>query len=172
MNVEGMEPFECKVANYVKSFHATVLYHVTPVFSGDELVARGVLMEALSLDESASELQFCVYCYNVQPNIEIDYTTGESRALVEPETAVPTEPTPTEPALIIPATEHSQDSIDRTMPTYSEDVTYILNVKSMKFHYPSCQSVSDIAEYNRFEFKGTREEAIEAGYQPCKQCNP
>ena len=172
MNVEGMEPFECKVANYVKSFHATVLYRVTPVFSSDDLVAHGVLMEAMSLDASAAELQFCVFCYNVQPNIEIDYATGESRALIDPEATAPTEPPTTEPALIIPTTEGSQDSIDRTMPTFSEDVTYILNAKSMKFHYPSCPSVADIAEYNRFEFKGTRDEAIKAGYKPCKRCNP
>ena len=59
MNVEGMEPFECKVANYVKSFHATVLYRVTPVFSGDDLVARGVLMEAMSLDAKQGKNRLC-----------------------------------------------------------------------------------------------------------------
>ncbi len=165
MNVEGMEPFECKVAGFVKSYHAHVLYRVTPVFAGEELVARGVLMEAYAADGPG--LSFCVFCYNVQPGIEIEYATGESRSLI-----VPTETLPPETAPAETETRHKPETSESVTPVFSEDVTYVFNTKSMKFHYPSCLSVPDIAEYNRYAFTGTREEAIKAGYQPCKRCNP
>lgn len=87
LNIEGMEPFENKVANFVKSYDAHVLYRVTPEFDGDNLVASGVLMEAYSLDDNGAGIQFCVYCYNVQPNIGINYADGESwRIIQEPDT--------------------------------------------------------------------------------------
>ena len=79
MNVEGMLPFENMVADYVKETGETVLYRVTPVFEGDELVARGVQMEAWSLEDGGKSICFNVYCYNVQPGVEIDYATGESK---------------------------------------------------------------------------------------------
>lgn len=78
LNVEGMLPFENEVDTYVESTGNHVLYRVTPIFVGDELVARGVLMEARSVEDEGCV--FCVYCYNVQPNIVIDYATGDSIA--------------------------------------------------------------------------------------------
>jgi len=80
MNVEGMLPFENMVADYVKESGDSVLYRVTPVYEGSELVARGVQMEAFSLGDGGESICFNVYCYNVQPGVEIDYATGESRA--------------------------------------------------------------------------------------------
>lgn len=77
LNVQGMLPFENMVADYVKETGNHVLYRVTPVFEGSELVARGVLMEGQSMEDD--EVRFCVYAYNVQPGITIDYATGESR---------------------------------------------------------------------------------------------
>lgn len=76
LNVQGMLPFENLVADYVKETEQHVLYRVTPIFSGDELVARGVLMEGLSMEDD--DVHFCVFVYNCQPGIEIDYATGES----------------------------------------------------------------------------------------------
>lgn len=77
-NVEGMLPFENKVAEYVRETGNHVLYRVTPIFEGDNLVASGVLMEAKSVEDNGESVQFNVYCYNVQPGIGIDYATGES----------------------------------------------------------------------------------------------
>lgn len=81
LNVEGMLPFEDKVKSYVVKTGNHVLYRVTPVFVGDELVARGVQLEAQSVEDMGKGLQFNVYCYNVQPGIEIDYATGKSKRI-------------------------------------------------------------------------------------------
>ena len=79
MNVEGMLPFENEVADYVRRSDNHVLYRVTPVFEGNNLVATGVLMEAYSVEDRGEGVCFCVFVYNVQPGIEIDYRTGESK---------------------------------------------------------------------------------------------
>lgn len=79
LNTEGMLPFENMVADYVKETGNHVLYRVTPIFEGDELVARGVLMEAKSVEDNGEGILFCVYVYNNQPGVEIDYRTGKSK---------------------------------------------------------------------------------------------
>lgn len=79
MNVDGMLPFENMVADYVKETNNHVLYRVTPVFEGNNLVASGVLMEAQSIEDDGDGVKFCVYCYNIQPGINIDYATGDSK---------------------------------------------------------------------------------------------
>ncbi len=78
MNVEGMLPFENMVADYVKETNNHVMYRVTPVFSGNELVARGVQMEAFSVEDNGDGVCFNVFCYNAQPGVTIDYSTGTS----------------------------------------------------------------------------------------------
>ena len=78
MNVEGMLPFENMVADYVKETGYHVMYRVTPVFDGDNLVASGVLMEAKSVEDNGNEILFNVFCYNIQPGITIDYASGKS----------------------------------------------------------------------------------------------
>ena len=78
LNVTGMLPFENMVADFVKEMDYHVLYRVTPYFIGDELVARGVLIEAISVEDTGDGIKFCVYCYNIQPGIIIDYSTGLS----------------------------------------------------------------------------------------------
>lgn len=80
MNVEGMLPFENMVADYIKETNNHVLYRVTPIFQDDELVARGVLIEAKSVEDNGDGILFCVYVYNNQPGVEIDYLTGLSKA--------------------------------------------------------------------------------------------
>lgn len=81
MNTEGMEPYESDTAYYIRRTGNHVLYRVTPVFHGDDLVATGVLMEARSVEDD--DFAFCVFCYNVQPGIEIDYATGDSSPAVQ-----------------------------------------------------------------------------------------
>jgi len=78
MNVQGMLPFENMVADYVKETGNHVLYRVTPIFNGENLVASGVQMEAWSVEDGGDGVCFNVYCYNVQPGVEIDYATGEN----------------------------------------------------------------------------------------------
>ena len=80
MNVQGMLPFENMVADYVKETKQHVLYRVTPIFDGSNLVADGVLMEAYSYEDNGNGILFCVFCYNVQPGVVIDYSTGKNKA--------------------------------------------------------------------------------------------
>ena len=76
-----MLPYEILVSDYLERTGNHVLYRVTPVFAGKELVARGVLMEAESVEDRGKGLRFNVFVFNVQPGIEIDYRTGESRRI-------------------------------------------------------------------------------------------
>lgn len=78
MNVEGMLPFENKVAEYIKETKNHVLYRVTPIFEGNNLLANGVQIEAQSVEDNGKGICFNVYIYNNQPNIKIDYATGKS----------------------------------------------------------------------------------------------
>ena len=87
MNAEGMLPFENLVADYVKETGNHVLYRVTPVFQGTELVARGVQMEAMSVEDRGEGVLYNVYLYNVQPGVGIDYATGDNWPLEEEEAA-------------------------------------------------------------------------------------
>lgn len=78
LNVEGMLPFEIKVSSYVNQTGNHVLYRVTPIFDGNNLVANGVQIEAWSVEDSGKGICFNVYCYNIQPGIQIDYSSGDS----------------------------------------------------------------------------------------------
>ena len=78
LNVSGMLPYEDNILSYIRQTGNHVLYRVTPIFVGDELVCRGVLMEAYSVEDSGRGVCFCTFCYNVQPGIQIDYATGNS----------------------------------------------------------------------------------------------
>lgn len=81
MNVEGMLPFENMVADYIKETDNHVLYRVTPIYNGEDLVAQGVQIEAYSVEDNGEGVCFNVFVYNVQPGVEIDYATGESRLI-------------------------------------------------------------------------------------------
>ena len=78
-NVKGMLPFENMIADYIKETGNHVIYRVTPIYSGTNLVASGLQMEAISVEDQGEGLCFHVYVYNVEPGVEIDYATGESR---------------------------------------------------------------------------------------------
>lgn len=86
MNTIGMLPFENMVADYIKETGNHVMYRVTPIYDGDNLVASGVQMEGYSVEDEGEGIYFNVYAYNVQPGVEIDYATGENQAAVTEET--------------------------------------------------------------------------------------
>lgn len=173
LNVQGMLPFETKVCDYVKNTGNHVLYRVTPIFDGDNLLADGVLMEAYSVEDAGEGISFCVFAYNVQPGIGIDYATGDNWAegsgtyqstvaSVAEETPVPQPETDT-------AVQITPES---SSPQESQRITYVLNTNTKKFHYPTCSSVDDMKEKNKQIYTGSREEVINMGYVPCKRCNP
>ena len=157
LNVSGMLPTETVVINRAKG-GKEVLYRVTPVYAGDDLLAYGVLMEAVSRDGS---FRLCRFAYNVQPGIEIDYATGDNHAVNEPQEE--TEPSETQS----PSREESQEPV--TLPPAHE---YVLNTNTHKFHEVWCSSVDDIKEKNKKYFTGDRQEIIDEGYVPCMRCNP
>ena len=159
MNVEGMLPFENEVADYVQDTGNHVLYRVTPVFSGTELVARGVQMEALSVEDGGEGVCFNVYVYNCQPGITIDYATGDSWLTGEAPNASDAAPSDSDADANSGAAEAGEE-------------TYILNTSSMKFHDPDCAGAASIKEENRQSYTGSREDLIAEGYAPCGQCNP
>lgn len=142
LNTEGMLPFEDMVADYVKETENHVLYRVTPVFTGDNLVSDGVLMEGWSVEDEGEGICFNVFAYNVQPGVAIDYATGDSM----------------------------EDTAGTTTP--EDAAVYILNTNSKKFHSAVCGSVEKISESNRKEFSGSRDELISQGYEPCGTCKP
>ena len=171
LNVAGMLPFEDMVADYVRKTDNHVLYRVTPVFNDDDLLASGILMEARSVEDNGSGVQFCVYCYNTQPCIDIDYSNGKS----EWDGTYPDkEAAGVITAADLPGRNISSGSDYINSDTSSPVMTYILNTRSgsRKFHYPECDSVKKMSEKNRKEYTGTREEIIAMGFDPCKNCNP
>ena len=202
MNTEGMEPYESDTAYYIRRTGNHVLYRVTPVFNGDDLVATGVLMEARSVEDD--DFAYCVFCYNVQPGIEIDYATGDSSQAVQddrsPEAAGRDEEKQTAESdhTLSDAVRSEEKLQDAQTDAWNSDNTqsegedsnnapsgetakeedsaespdYILNASSHKFHKPDCESVESMAEHNKKAFYGTRDEAIAQGYDPCKNCNP
>ena len=160
LNVQGMLPFENMVADYVKETNNHTLYRVTPVFNNDELVARGVLIEAKSVEDNGDGITFCVYCYNVQPDVSIDYATGDSEYTVKV----------TEESKKEESSNRSERSSQKDSD--SDSRTYILNTNTKKFHLPNCSSVTKIKDSNKEEYTGFRDDVINRGYEPCKKCNP
>lgn len=173
LNVQGMLPFETKVCDYVKNTGNHVLYRVTPIFDGDNLLADGVLMEAYSVEDAGEGISFCVFAYNVQPGIGIDYATGDNWA----EGSGTYQSTVASVAEETPAPQPETDTAVQITPELSapqetQQTTYVLNTNTMKFHYPTCSSVDDMKEKNKQIYTGSRDEVINMGYVPCKRCNP
>lgn len=144
LNVKGMLPFENMVADYVKETNNHVLYRVTPIFDGDNLVASGVQMEAMSVEDNGESICFNIFCYNNQPGVIIDYKTGEST--------------------LANGADNQEDFVDNQ--------EYILNTSSKKFHYPTCSTIDKIKDLNKENYFGTRQVLIEQGYEPCGICKP
>lgn len=169
MNMEGMLPFENMVADYIRETENHVMYRVTPIFEGENLLVSGVQMEAESVEDDGAGICFNVYVYNVQPEIIINYVTGENWENEESDHAE-TDDTGTGPGNGQPAQGGDRAVQGDTMQ--SEEQTYIINENTEKFHDPDCSSVDDIREKNKREFTGIRDELIEEGYEPCGICKP
>lgn len=156
LNIEGMLPYENMVADYVEKTGNHVMYRVTPIFSGLDYVARGVLMEAYSVEDNGRGICFCVYAYNVQPGVSINYFTGVNAKNGES----------------LPEINDEDDDRLNGGATDGEVCDYILNTNTKKFHYAgkSCAPKSDSKNYK--EYSGTRDDLINEGYAPCGTCKP
>ena len=143
MNTDGMLPFENMVADYIKETNHHVLYRVTPIFKGNNLLCEGVTMEAWSVEDNGEGICFYVFCYNVQDGVVFDYATGENHA------------------------DGEQPDDDPVTV-----ITFILNTNSKKFHLLTCRYVSTIAAEHYAESGDTRDELIAEGYVPCGVCKP
>lgn len=178
MNIEGMLPFENAVADYVHATGNHVLMRATPVFDGDDLVARGVHMMAESVEDGGDGVAFNVFVYNVQPGVVIDYRTGENMA-AEDATPLPDVSGDGGDASSDgdgTGTKGSADGgtalSDSGAATEKGTTEYVLNTNSKKFHVPSCSSVDQMSAKNRQDVTDTRENIIGRGFDPCKRCNP
>lgn len=165
LNIDGMLPFENMVADYVQETDNHVLYRVTPIFEGSNLLASGVLMEGYSVEDSGEDICFCVYAYNIQPGVTINYATGDS-ALADGGASTGTE----NPIMPVTPPQQTEDPMPSGGDATQAD--YVLNTNTKKFHLPSCSSADDIKDSNRQEYHGSREDLIAQGYDPCKRCNP
>lgn len=130
LNVEGMLPFENMVADYVKETGNHVMYRVTPVFDGNNLLASGVLMEAKSVEDNGAGILFNVFCYNVQPGVTIDYATGDSS--LEEKVAVKEQSTPKPEATQAPVVATPEPQPQQQAP--SATGSYAVNGKNGKIH--------------------------------------
>ena len=135
-----MLPFENMVADYIKETGFHVLYRVTPVFEGDDLLAKGVQMEAYSVEDQGEGICFHVFVYNVQPGIFIDYATGESRRSDVPETQ-----------------QEAAQTLIRG------------NTRSKIYHCPGQAAYEEMADSKNLILFSSEEEAIEAGYRKAKR---
>lgn len=165
MNVDGMLPYENMVADYVKETGNHVMYRVTPVFEGDNLVAKGVQMEALSVEDDGSGISFNVFVFNAQPGIEINYADGTSKLINDNSKR-------NEDTTSSVESENKDNSYEQAERAANGETTYILNTNTKKIHYPDCPSLDDTKEKNKEIFNGSREYLIENGYTPCSRCNP
>lgn len=139
LNVDGMLPFENMVADYIKETGNHVLYRVTPLFEGSDLLAKGVQIEAFSVEDEGDGICFNVFVYNVQPGVELDYATGESRLARE-------------------SAGDYDDSGENRMEIRG-------NKSSMIYHCPGQSNYEDMADSPNLVVFDSEEEAKAAGYR-------
>lgn len=137
-NVDGMLPYEEMVGDYVRETGNHVLYRVTPVFEGDDLVAKGVQMEAMSVEDKGEDIQFNVFVYNVQDGIEIDYATGDS--------------------------QKASNSTTETSQKSTESIEIRGNKRSKVYHCPGQRDYKKMENSKYLVIFHSEEEAKEAGY--------
>ncbi len=147
LNMEGMLPFENMVAAFVRDTEMHVMYRVTPIFEGNDYVAKGVLMEGYSVEDEGEGICFCVFAYNVQPGVIINYYTGENEA---------------DPDYVEPDDDNNSAAV------------YVLNLSSKKYHLPTCTYAINMKSDNRFNYTGTPANfnKLYPDYSPCGSCHP
>lgn len=150
LNIQGMLPFENMVADYIKETNNHVMYRVTPVFDGNNLLATGVLMEARSVEDDGDGILFNVFCYNVQPGITIDYSNGDSSQNEQPKT-------------VETIKEETTQSNNDTSSTQNNSVTVYVS-STGKIHSKS--NCSGMKSYTEMSY----DEAVSKGYVFCKKC--
>ncbi len=143
LNIEGMLPFENMVDEYIDLTGNHVMYRATPVFSGNNLVADGVLLEAYSVEDNGEGISFCVYCYNIEPDIAIDYSTGLSTSAT--------------------TVSDNNTSIEENETQAEVSGEIYRTPTGKKYHMDA-----DCGGKNSYEV--TLEEAINAGLTPCRKC--
>lgn len=151
LNIDGMLPFENMVADYVEETDNHVLYRVTPVFEGNNLVASGVQMEGVSVEDNGEGVCFNVYAYNVQPGIAIDYPTGGNS--------------------LSNGMSPARESKTTKNTTSAEQPTSEIrgNSNSMIYHCPGQSSYEDMVDSNYLLVFNTEQEALDAGYRKAKR---
>ena len=165
LNVEGMLPFEDMVADYLKEEHeegrdSHVMYRVTPIFEGSNLVASGVLIEAKSVEDNGEAIQFCVYVYNNQPGIVIDYRNGDSK--LDDGKAFPENPEE-------PPENNPEDSGEGD----GDEKTYVINKSTGKVHNEDCRYATDMKEENKEVYTGNLDDLLSDGdFSACGTCKP
>ena len=152
LNQENMTMFEDMVRDYIKETGNHVMYRVTPVFEGNNLVASGVLMEAYSVEDKGDAIEFCVYLYNVQPGVVIDYATGESHEEGKD-----------------PAENPDNDNVIDGVEGVPEGTTFIINVSSKKYHKLDSKYVGNLTKNMQYTSL-SEEELIAQGYVLCGNC--
>lgn len=150
LNMQGMLPFENMVADYVKETGNKVLYRVTPIYDGDDLLSKGVQMEGWSVEDEGKGICFNVFAYNAQPGVKIKYATGESWE---------------------ENNETSNAGKQETATDQEKNIDAILNVNAKKIHTLTCKSVKQMSESNKKYFQGNPEKLLEEGYEFCKNCH-
>lgn len=156
-NATLMLPYENMVADYIKETNNHVLYRVTPVFEGDNLVATGVQMEAKSVEDNGEGIEFNVFVYNVQPGITIDYATGNSA--LSGEEIVETEPSNN-------STSSTGSTANSNNTTSSTEKTVIRgNSKSKIYHCPGQKDYENMSDSKYLVNFNSEQEAIDAGYR-------
>ena len=152
LNVEGMLPFENLVADYVNNTGNHVLYRVTPMFSGSNLVANGVLIEAKSVEDNGGGILFNVYCYNVQPGVGINYENGDS--WLDGTTG---------------STSSGSDSSaaeNSAADSSNSEMMVHITATGKKYHRAGCRTLK------KSDTEVTLDEAKSMGLSPCGICNP
>ena len=142
LNIEGMLPFENMVADYIKETKNHVLYRVTPVYDGNDLVAKGVQIEALSVEDDGEGIMFNIFAYNVQPGITIDYATGESWL-------------------------GETNKLDKTSKKEKFEIRG--NKNSKVYHCPGQANYERMADSDNLVIFSSEKEAIKAGYTKAKR---
>ena len=165
---ENMIPYEDMIADYVKETGNHVMYRVTPIFEGNNLVASGVHMEAYSVEDNGAGVCFNVYLYNVQPGITIEYATGKNYLTSTSSTTKATEKTTQKTTQ--KATEKATEKA--TAKQTEAENTYILNAGSKKIHSSTCKSASTISVKNKKTYTGSPDDLLKQGYTACGSCKP
>ena len=171
LNVEGMLPFENTVADYVKSTGNHVLYRATPIFRGANLVASGVTIEALSVEDGGTGVCFYVYCYNAQPGVEINYQNGTSRAAAVID-AQSRPPKSNNGSGLAGGQSNSLASGQSESSAQNLVGSLVVNTSTKKIHRPSCSAIKDTKPQNKKTVTKTCAQLEAEGYAPCRLCRP